>query len=1103
MFNPCYKYLILTGLLFCSITSLGQFYNGLQMSFGKSRIQYGEFYWSYYRFERFDTYFNEYGKDLALYTEWFADEELKRLESMLDYTLERRIVFVIYNKLTDFRQSNIGLVTGSEDYNTGGVTRIFNNKVSLYYEGDHVKFQKQISAAIAQVMLTEMLYGEQLEEPITNSIFPGMPEWFSNGLISFLSENWSPEIEDFVKDGILSGRFKNVNKLTDKDALYAGHSFWRYIQKTYGKNVISNIIYLAQVNRKIKDGFLYVLGTDLKSLKRDWYSYYSNLYHPYAGLDATEGLPVNKHSKKDWVYNTLKLSPDGKYIAYTTNKMGQYKLWLYNTETRRKRCLLKKEQKIVQIPDYSFPVLAWHPDKKILSFITEEKGGLKLYFYNAETKERFVRNLLYFEKVLDFSYSGDGSRMVMSAVQNGKTDIYVHNIAAATDEQITNDLADDITPRFVEDSKKIIFSSNRKSDSLFSTNGQITELSPNFQLYMVSYPVKGSQLIQLTHSAYANHTEPLEINQNKFIYLGDDNGIINRYFAKYDSTISYIDTAIHYRYYTTTYPITNYKRNILQHDFSRKNNKVGQIFFRNKKYYLYQNEILNKALEEKPRNTAYREEIIKTLARKIAADSSKKSKEIKVYNELVPVLQSEALDSGKIKVSDYKVDVNHYVFELEKGLDSKNASASGSRFYKNAEGDIVDENENKQMRIYLPAFYINSLVNQVDFSFLNATYQPFNNSGSYFNPGFNLNFMLGANDLFDDYKITGGVRFGIDFESNEYMLSFEDLKKRLDKQFVYHRIAYKTVTDDGYDYVKIITQEGYYILRYPFNQVFSVRGTSSLRYDRTSYLALERASLDKKDIYNFWAGVKGELIFDNSRKLNINIYSGTRAKVFAEAYKQINLGKSDLFVLGFDYRHYLVLHRNLILANRIAGSTSFGGSRLIYYLGSVDNWINFSTTTSTFDNTIPVDDNGKYAFQALATNMRGFTQNIRNGNNFMVINSEIRWPFITYFSRTPLSSNFWNSLQAIGFLDIGSAWTGWNPYSGNNAYDYNEISYPSSSSPTLTIHLNSNRSPIVYGFGYGLRAQLIGYFVRFDWAYGIDDHTILSRIFYLSLSLDF
>jgi len=151
-----------------------------------------------------------------------------------------------------------------------------------------------------------------------------------------------------------------------------------------------------------------------------------------------------------------------------------------------------------------------------------------------------------------------------------------------------------------------------------------------------------------------------------------------------------------------------------------------------------------------------------------------------------------------------------------------------------------------------------------------------------------------------------------------------------------------------------------------------------------------------------------------------------------------------------------------------------------------------------FDNTIPVNPDMHYGFQALATNMRGFSQNIRNGNSFVLINSEIRWPIVRYLAGHPLRSNFLNSLQVVGFGDIGTAWSGKNPWAGSNAYD-NEVII----NGPVKVTLDSNRQPIVAGFGAGARAQIFGYFVRADWAWGIENSYILPRIFYLSFSLDF
>jgi hypothetical protein len=205
-----------------------------------------------------------------------------------------------------------------------------------------------------------------------------------------------------------------------------------------------------------------------------------------------------------------------------------------------------------------------------------------------------------------------------------------------------------------------------------------------------------------------------------------------------------------------------------------------------------------------------------------------------------------------------------------------------------------------------------------------------------------------------------------------------------------------------------------------------------------------------------------------------------------------------MVVLGIDFRHYLKIHRELIWANRFAASTSYGPTKLLYYLGGVDNWMGYYFGVDMFNTSIPVDPKNNYGFQALATNMRGFNQNIRNGNNFALINSEIRWPFVRYLAGHPFRSNFLNSLQLIGFGDFGSAWSGSSPWSGDNAYDNTVIR-----NGPVVVTLDSNRQPFVGGIGGGLRAQLMGYFVRADLAWGIENGYILEPIFYLSFSLDF
>ncbi|MCX6253104.1 MAG: hypothetical protein NTV31_01345, partial [Bacteroidia bacterium] len=712
------------------------------------------------------------------------------------------------------------------------------------------------------------------------------------------------------------------------------------------------------------------------------------------------------------------------------------------------------------------------------------------YRVNEKTTEK--RNLLYFDKVLDFSYSPEGSRLALSAVKDGITDIYIHTIASGTNEQITRDVADDLNPSFLKDPPdKIIFSSNRLSDTLTNTGNPFEKLSLTFDLFTYDLSGKTNLLVKLSEGKYTDRFQSAGISKNRFTYIGNQNGIMNRYTAKFDSSISYIDTTTHFRYYINSQHVTNYDSNIINQSVLNGSDSYGEILFSKRKYVLRKGllseskpvpagEILSSTFQKEKNQFLHKADSVEQLRQWLVAEDKKRRDTL-----TKPIYE--------YYVRNEPIDINHYIFEKEK---QNYYDQLWRKKYMDIDLDTGEINL-PQIRIYETSFYNNYIANQVDFSFLNNSYQVYSGGAPYFNPGINILTRFGTLDLFENYRITGGFRFSGNFDSNEYLLSIENLKGTFDKQLIFHRQAFFSSNDSSL--FKTHTHNVYLSYAKPITQVLALKGTLSYRYDQHVILATDVASLNYKNSSQHWASLKGEVIYDNTRKRSINIYFGTRFKIFGEYYKELTYKKSDMIVLGVDFRKYIRIHRELIWANRFAASTSFGPTKLIYYLGGVDNWMGYLFNKyPMFDNTIPVTPNVNYGFQALATNMRGFTQNIRNGNNFALINSELRWPVIRYFANHPLRSNFLNSLQVVGFGDIGTAWSGISPWSGINGYDIEKIT-----NGPITVTLDSNREPVVAGFGAGLRAQILGYFVRADWAWGIENHYILPKIFYLSFSLDF
>ncbi|MGQ9619363.1 MAG: hypothetical protein ACUVTX_00055 [Bacteroidales bacterium] len=1087
------RLLFMVFTLLLPMSGSGQFYNGLQMSFGKNRVQYYDYYWSFYRFENIDCYFKEEGRELAQYTADYAIKKLEEIEDYFDYTLEKRLIFIIFNKQAEYKQTNIGLVTFSEDdYNLGGYNRIIKNKVMVYYEGDKAAYQKQVAASIVEVIVNEMISGADLKDRTTSSNSFYMPDWYIKGLVNYVAFGWDYNVENRVKDGFRSGKYKNINHLEYEDAIYAGQSFWRFLSRQYGDALIPSIIYLTKIYRNINDGFLYMTGQKLSNLLREWKEFYKNEYSADRG-----NPPVNedrlKKSRKEQIFQQVKISPDKRYLAYVTNDWGRKKIRIYDQQTEKTKVIFRAEPKYEHKTDNTYPVIAWHPNSRILTFINEEKALLRIYFYRVPEKTTESRLFLYLDKVLDFAYSPDGTRLVLSGVKGGFTDIYIHTIASGTNEQITFDIADDLNPSFVNGSNnEIIFTSNRLSDTLKSTASPFERLGLTYTLFTYNITRNDRILIRLTEKEYNDHFQPVSTGKESFEYIGNNNGVYNRYSAQFDSTISYIDTITHYRYFIKSLPVTDYDRNILYHDVTNSSDAYGEVVYNKGRYHVRKGNS-QAGVQVRGRElpiSAFRKEQISFLHR---ADS------IEQLRQWLITENRKRRDTLKKPLYEYyakkePIDINHYIFEKEK-------QNYYEQLWRKDYMDIDLGTDTLQMpliRIYQTSFYNNYIANQIDFSFLNNSYQPYNGGAPYFNPGTNLFTRIGILDLFEDYKVTGGFRFAGNFDSNEYLISVENLKGKFDKQFIYHRMTFKTSDEDYYDY-KIHSDNLYLSLSKPFTPVLALKGSLLYRLDKYVKLSTDVASLGAEDIIRHWAGLKGEIIFDNTRKRMINIYYGTRFKIFGEYYKEISAKLSDMIVLGADFRNYLKIHRELIWANRFAASTSYGPTKLIYYLGGVDNWMGYLfSKIPMFDTSIPVNPNYNYGFQALATNMRGFSQNVRNGNSFALINSEIRWPFIRYFAGHPLRSNFLNSLQIVGFGDIGTAWSGKSPWSGENSYDNEVIT-----SGPVTVILDTNRDPIVGGFGAGLRAQLLGYFVRADFAWGIENRYILPMVFYLSFSLDF
>lgn len=1164
-------------LLFCCSFSFAQFYTGSEQSFGRKRVQYDKFIWMYYRFDGFDVYFTNQGKNLALYTSNYVQNHLHEMESRAGMQAQAGIRFIVFNRLTDFKQSNIGYLDEEHESNAnkGGITRFTENKVFLYFEGDYLDFERQIRRGMAEILVAQAVNGAKVGAQYRNSYLMDLPRWFTGGLCSYLSRGWDEELDERMASSVRQKDYKYFWGLEGEEAEFAGHSFWYFIEQTYGADAVARCIRVVAREKRLNKTFAVAFNATFKEVMAQWRNFYLKLYSGMEHDSLTDETVLPRTNKSNRVYQNLVLNNAGTEAAFVSNNLGRAKVYLQGMGPMRRFCIYRTGAAINDNPDYSFPLLCFHPDGNRLGIMTEEKGRTTLIVYDIDKNKKGLfkpkavrRNTMryyldMFDKVNSFSFSPDGRSIALGATNNGYPDIYVYRLGAGTRQRITFDLYDDCDPVFVPGTDLLVFASNRPNDSI--KKNEKFEVAPSMTLgkNLFAYNLKegGDRLFAMTHEqARTLLKSPQVLGNNRIAFTNNFYGQTNVAVGELGKTIAHIDTAIHYRNTFKSGIVTDLEPGLEHFNLSESRGEYARLQRKAEKRKRYRlssgdtQELLSQRGEKPIEPSRYKarqwERERARLARIAYQDSLRRAAEANKDSAAARMLRQKEQRVFVLRNAspqDNPVLTAYDVWLLQRAgllkIDSQSRESDSGHFFNllPADSTLLAGNpalaqadaacrrllgaEDAQawqpvsdsaalallmasmkedtssaypkippkQHIYEVEYSVNSSTAQLGFSYLNACYQAFTNSQTplYLNPTASGFTNIAISDLMENHRLLGGFAFSLDFSSTEYLFSYEYLERRLGHQLVLHMA---NLNDNTYYPYKQNTYDAYYILKYPLSPVSSLRGTVFGRYDRTIQQAIDYLSLVTETRKEMRVGLKAEWVYDHSRFITQNIYYGTRGKVWLEYYQGMLNNKQNLFVFGLDFRDYRKLCKTLIWANRVAFSTSFGQQKLVYYMGGVDGWVG-----AKFNRDVETDPNKNYAYQTLATNMRGFHQNIRNGNTFAVINSELRFPFVQVLSPRPVQSSFLRHLQLVVFGDIGSAWSGWNPWSRDNLFYKKTIQ-----DGKLTVVLDKDANPIVGGFGFGLRMQVLGYFLRGDLAWGVENGIVHKKpVFYFSLSTDF
>jgi len=1107
---------------------------GAQVEFGKNRVQYHHDFdeWSEYESDHFITYWYGDGRFIGQAAVQIAEQEYKAVQSLMEHRINNKLQLVVYIDLTDLKQSN----AGSEEAftNTGGQTKIIGNKIFVYFDGNHANLRRQIREGIASVFLDAMLFGTNLQEIVQNAVLLNLPDWFKQGLVAYAGERWNPSLDNQLRDAILNEDFPGFDRFAEANPTLAGHALWYYISDNFGQNAVANLLYLTRINRSVESGFLYVLGNSYKHVVDVWERYFRQRYTSEAeGRWAPTRGVVNIKNKRNIPISNHRLSPNGKSIAYVSNDIGKVRIHIQDPRGKSTtRVLRYGARNAFQATDYNYPLIAWNPNGRELGIIYERKDVIKLARYNLDAAKLETTNINpQYQRIHSMDYSSPNT-LVLSATVRGFSDLFLYAIPTTQSERLTNDIFDDLEAAYVRlgAQQGILFASNR-TDSIMGTV-RLDSVLPigQFDLFFFDLDTRSNELIRITHTPGANESSPLAIDATRFAFLSDQYGITNRevgfletYIHHYDSTyflndgsqfLNPPDSIIHtidtntidsiritpiFKQRAVVHTHTNYNRSIHQQHASTSAGKIAERFLRNGRHIITINSI-------SPDSMAY-----PVLSRFLQPKA-------------VPKVAAPPSPSPAPAPTDTsKIDIDNYLFQSEFDANEKpkttsinaGTTSTPTKPVSPPQASPAIPTPKPMAHLFRPGLIVPSrlqfrtdfVTTQMDNSILFEGLESFTLNPQKFSYPI-AGIMLKANfkDLFEDYELEGGMRLPTNFNGAEYFATFNNRRHRLDQRYSVYLRNNRMSTGTGFlpNRKVLSTILGQYGLRYPLDIFTSLRATATLRQDKLTTFATDLNALNTPSRAEQRIGLKLEYVFDNTLSVTTNILNGSRYKFFADFYKAFDVNFSNgagfefdrgfLGVAGFDARHYQRLGKFPILALRAAGTVSFGSQRFLYYLGGVDNWL-----LPKFDNSVPIANPGApVAFQGFAGPLRGFNTNIRNGNSYMLINTELRLPVFLMLSRR-IASNFLRNFQLVGFFDAGTAWEGNNPFSTDNPLNARTIT----NGDRVIVRINYFREPVVAGYGFGLRSMLFGYFIRADYAWGIETRVVQKPTLYIALGLDF
>ncbi len=438
---------------------------GPARAFGKNKVNVHDFRWRVVSTEHFDIHFTAESEPLIPRAAFYLEKAYKTVTGDLDVPLKERIPFFFFVNHNQFEENNI--VELGEG--TGGVTEAFKNRFLVFNDGTEFWMAHVIPHEFTHVAQFEVLYGgfwksaRLLKSPL-------YPLWFMEGLSEYETGDLDVVTEDlYLRDAATSGRLYSLLQLHGFSHLRPhevtlgykqGGAAVRFLAEEYGPEKVAETLHLLRDRFEVPSIITDLTGQDFRAFDRRYREFLADYYALQSEGTREPETDGRRLTPDDLlpVFNTHPaFSPDGRFVAYLTDRNAAQEVALYDVKAGTHRSLAGRQWNRVENIHADGRAVSFSADGRWLAFVGEKTQRDYLYLYDVK-RDRLRRVRTPFEQVRSPVFHPSEPRLALVGMKDGTNDLYEVTPRGKVLRRLTDSPADESAPAYSPDGKMMVYS---------------------------------------------------------------------------------------------------------------------------------------------------------------------------------------------------------------------------------------------------------------------------------------------------------------------------------------------------------------------------------------------------------------------------------------------------------------------------------------------------------------------------------------------------------------------------------------------------------------------------------------------------------------------